>query len=142
MINLEENNIDQQEIRNVSQEKFYTRAIGDDKLILTINTKRAVVEFVESVNTSLFHRLKLNYKNYIIDLSKVIFIDSTFIGMLIKVNKILKRDKKTLLLVSNQNVDEIFSRIGNLTQLFNRYNSLEEAISDIRQRPNMAFLGK
>ena len=72
----------------------------------------------------------LEWKKVIIDLSECTFIDSTFIGMIVKVFKEVSARNGKLKLVFPQRESAYALRYLGITKIVECYNSLQEALND------------
>ena len=70
-------------------------------------------------------------KKIIIDLSKVTFIDSTGLGILVNTAKHLRgHNSKMVLVIKEDGIDQVF-RVTKLDQIFKIYQTQEEAIASL-----------
>ena len=106
-----------------------TKKIVVVKLDIIIATHRDAQPFWDEFEGKLlFRREKI-----IIDLSECNYIDSTFIGMIIKIFRKVKEEKGELKLVFPQMVSETqFWALG-ITKVIPCFNSLEEAVKSFQQ---------
>ena len=68
------------------------------------------------------------HKNLVIDISECEFIDSVFLGVIIKALKMMNSKGYTLKLVKPANPGEDLFTNRNLTRLFDLYKTREDAI--------------
>ncbi len=105
----------------------YRKAI--DYTIIKINTPRATINEADSFKKFLELKLKDNSFNLIIDFGPCEFIDSTFIGTIVKIfNKVKSGNKNLILVVPNKKQASILT-INRLDRLFKIFPSIENAIS-------------
>ena len=60
-------------------------------------------------------------------------MDSTFLGMIVKIHKELSVRNKKLHLVINNDTITILSQFGQLNRIFSTYSTLEEALKDLSE---------
>ena len=100
---------------------FYIVIIAVNLTRLTINEATAFREIVdEEINSG--------HKNLVIDISKCEFIDSVFLGVIIKALKVINSKGYTLKLVKPGTQAEDLFTDRNLTRLFDLYKTREDAI--------------
>ncbi len=105
----------------------YRKAIG--YTIVKINTPRATSNEAENFKRFLELEVKNNSLNFIIDFGQCEFIDSTFIGTIVKIfNKVKNGNKNLILVVPNKKQASILT-INKLDRLFKIFPSIENAIS-------------
>jgi len=85
----------------------------DDSIVLVFNSD-IEVSGMKKMKEELLTTVENNDKDIVIDLSKVNYLDSSGIGVLINISKILKGKGKSLKLI---NVTEQISRILELSSL-------------------------
>jgi len=73
-------------------------------------------------------------KNFILDLSRVTFIDSTGLGILISLMRHLKENRGKLRLTGLQDEVRSIFEITRLFRVFEISNSVEEALREIKPR--------
>lgn len=81
-------------------------------------------------------RLIFKWNKLIIDLSPCNYIDSTFIGMIVKIfRKVSEKNGQMVMVFPKINTIESFSVLG-ITKILPCYNSLEEALKGLGAQPN------
>ncbi len=112
--------------------KDWFSSIYRDKInytIIKINTPRATFNEAESFKNFIENRLKDKNLNVIIDFGHCEFIDSTFIGAIVKFFNTVKSDNKNIILVVPNKKQASLLLINKLDRLFKIFPSIENAIS-------------
>lgn len=109
--------------------KVCTKDLIQEKnaIILKVHISRATLDNVQVFNEYLKAELNLVYSNYIIDLSETHFIDSTFLGSIVRLLKQVRGTGGNLSLVINYDQIKIFAPFEQLQKLLQVYQTLEEA---------------
>ncbi len=103
-----------------------------DYTIVKINTPRATFNEAGSFGDFIESKLRGKKLKVIIDFGNCEFIDSTFIGTIVKIfNKMKNADKNIILVVPNKKQASILL-INKLDRLFKIFSSIENAISFVR----------
>ncbi len=103
-----------------------------DHTIISVQLKSATIEHTEELKT-LFEELMIDEeKNIIIDLSECDFIDSTFMGLLVRCHKDMERNKGSLKIVCNGKVRFLLHDVTHLSSVIKLYETKEEAIKSSR----------
>lgn len=100
---------------------FYIVVVAVNLTRLTINEATAFGKIVDE-------EIDSGHKNLVIDISKSEFIDSVFLGVIIKALKMMNSKGYNLKLVQPANPAEDLFTDRNLTRLFDLYKTREEAI--------------
>jgi anti-sigma B factor antagonist/stage II sporulation protein AA (anti-sigma F factor antagonist) len=99
-----------------------------DHVIIVVNLKSATIEHTEGVKT-IFDELMIdNVKKVIIDLTECDFIDSTFMGLLVRCHKDMERNGGSLKIVCNGKVRFLLHDVTHLSSVIKLYTTREEAI--------------
>jgi anti-sigma B factor antagonist len=107
----------------------FSLSVQEDIYIIKVNFTRATLKeaakFKEIVNTAFIQR----YRKFIVELTDVSFIDSTFIGVLVWAQRKFSTEEGEMTLVGVEK--DIFTIIGamNLIKLFKISDSIESAVS-------------
>ena len=120
-------NIEEQESSNFSNELIEEIPA----IIIHANLERAVLE-----NAFIFRRyvdkiFDPNYKKYILDLSSTMFLDSTFLGVVVIFLKKIKDMGGSLNVVINSDKLLILSQISSINNLLKVFPSVDAAIESI-----------
>jgi anti-anti-sigma factor len=108
----------------------------DDIAIVKIDILVATHRDAKPLWDELESRLIFKWKKLIIDLSPCNYIDSTFIGMIVKIfRRVSEKNDQMVLVFPKINTIEAFSVLG-ITKIVPSYNSLEEALIGLGSRPN------
>jgi len=73
----------------------------------------------------------LEYKNFILDLSDTLFLDSTFLGSIVFFLKQVNAIGGSLRLVINSNKVTIISQVQNIKNITDIFSSVDEAIVNL-----------
>ena len=74
----------EQNIEKAQNESFSSHIIEHiPACVITVNLERAVFEYALLFRNYTNQKLDLSYKNFIVDLSETLFLDSTFLGSII-----------------------------------------------------------
>ena len=99
-----------------------------DVAVIKVNILTATHRDAKPLWEVLESKLIFNHKKIIIDLSFCNNVDSTFIGMIIKIfRKVQERDGKLKMVYPEVKDAEVFTVTG-LPKIINFYNTLEEAL--------------
>jgi anti-sigma B factor antagonist/stage II sporulation protein AA (anti-sigma F factor antagonist) len=103
----------------------------DDIAVVKIDILIATHRDAKPLWDELESRLIFKWKKLIIDLSPCNYIDSTFIGMIVKIfRKVSEMNGRMILVFPKINTIESFSVLG-ITKIVPNYNSLEEALNSL-----------
>ncbi len=105
-------------------EKIYT----DDVFVIAVNLPRATINEAAAFRKIVGEEINSSHTNFVIDLSKCDFIDSTFFGAVIVAWKMMKSKGYKLKLVQPANPGEDIFTTRNLTRLFDLYETREDAV--------------
>ena len=116
-------------VRDMMKEIISVKILDDsDTLIIKINLERATDDNFKVFNDFINSECDYSHKNYIIDLSKALFLDSTFLGcIVIFYKKISQKGKRFNLVIDKQKV-KILQPFENLEKILNVKTSIDEAI--------------
>lgn len=113
----------------------FTREIRDNCIIEKVNLTRASLKEALTFKQRIFDDIIFNHLDIIIDLSTCHFIDSTFLGTLVLINKKLLEKSGRLRIVTNSpRVIDLMEQSG-LTKFLKIFSSMEEAL--IGNKPNL-----
>jgi anti-anti-sigma regulatory factor len=108
---------------------YYTKI---ETTVIKVNLDRAVIEYAESFKSYFNIEQTLNNNDYIIDLSKALFLDSTFLGAIIYSIKLANSRGADLSIIVDLNKVKILSHLKNHSNIMKIYPSLEEALAQIQ----------
>ena len=109
---------------------YYTNL---ETTLIKVNLDRAVIEYAESFKSYFNIEQTLNNNDYIIDLSKALFLDSTFLGAIIYSLKLANSRGADLSIVIDLNKVKILSHLKNLSSVMKIYPSVEEAMKQLKK---------
>ena len=129
-ITLEFRNRVKQNIENAINEKFSSHFPHNfpGKLI-KVNLERAVFEYALIFRRFAEREITHEYKNYIIDLSDTLFLDSTFLGSIILLLKKIEKMGGSLRLVVNPEKIVLISQIKDVSHVLETFSTVDEAIT-------------
>lgn len=107
----------------------------DDIAVVKIDILIATHRDAKPLWDELESRLIFKWKKLIIDLSPCNYIDSTFIGMIVKIfRKISEANGQMVLVFPKISTIESFNVLG-ITKIVRSYNSLAEALNSLESQP-------
>lgn len=106
--------------------------IVDDIAIVTVDLLVATHRDAKPFWDELEKRSILDWDKIIIDLSFCTFIDSTFIGILVKIFRTVSSKNATMRLVFPEKNALIYFHTTGITKIVNCYNTLDEAIDSFK----------
>jgi anti-anti-sigma factor len=107
----------------------------DDIAIVKIDILIATHRDAKPLWDELESRLIFKWNKLIIDLSPCNYIDSTFIGMIVKIfRKVSEKSGQMVIVFPKINTIESFSVLG-ITKIVPCYNSVEEALKGLGSQP-------
>lgn len=107
----------------------------DDIAVVKIDILIATHRDAKPLWDELESRLIFKWKKLIIDLSPCNYIDSTFIGMIVKIfRKISEANGQMVLVFPKISTIESFNVLG-ITKIVRIYNSLAEALNSLESQP-------
>lgn len=107
----------------------------DDIAVVKIDILIATHRDAKPLWDELESRLIFKWKKLIIDLSPCNYIDSTFIGMIVKIfRKISEANGQMVLVFPKISTIESFNVLG-ITKIVRSYNSLAEALNSLGSQP-------
>lgn len=98
--------------------------------LLKVNLSRATLDSVKLFNEYINAELRINSSNYILDLSEVHFMDSTFLGLIVRLLKQIKNAGGNLGIVINYDQINILAPFEQLKKVLSVFTSVEEAINE------------
>ena len=109
--------------------------VFDDIAVVKIDILIATHRDAKPLWDELESRLIFKWKKLIIDLSPCNYIDSTFIGMIVKIfRKVCELNGQMVLVFPKINTVESFNVLG-ITKIVKSYNSLPEALNSLGLQP-------
>jgi anti-anti-sigma factor len=104
----------------------------DDILVVKVDLIAATLRDAQPLWIEFENHMLFKHSKIIIDLSTCAHIDSTFIGMIVKIFRKVRENKGQMMLVFPKvSTIEVFRLMG-LTQVVDCFNNLEEAIEQLR----------
>jgi len=95
---------------------------------ITINMNRATLKEAEEFKTLVFEKIDMGLKNFIVDLTKCEFIDSTFLGALVISLKKATSKGGDFRLIGFQPAVETMFDLTRMYRVFDSFRSKDEAI--------------
>ena len=109
--------------------------VFDDIAVVKIDILIATHRDAKPLWDELESKLIFKWKKLIIDLSPCNYIDSTFIGMIVKIfRKVCELNGQMVLVFPKINTVESFNVLG-ITKIVKSYNSLPEALNSLGLQP-------
>jgi len=104
----------------------------DDILVVKVDLIAATLRDAQPLWIEFENHMLFKHSKIIIDLSTCAHIDSTFIGMIVKIFRKVRENKGQMMLVFPKvSTIEVFRLMG-LTQVVGCFTNLEEAIEQLR----------
>ncbi len=101
----------------------------DQKLLVTIDAKRATVDISGSMKDDLMVKIENGFSNVIVDLSSVDFVDSSFLGALVAGLKKSTMQNGDLKIVGLQPPVKAMFELTRLYRIFDIFASVDEAVA-------------
>lgn len=124
----------QQNIEDAQNECFSSHIIEHiPAVVIKVKLNRAVFEYALIFRDYVLKFLGTNHKNFILDFSETIFLDSTFLGSIIFFNRKLRSMNGSLRLVIDSNKMTLLSQINNFSDVFELFASVDESILNFEE---------
>lgn len=107
--------------------------IVDDIVIEIINMERATLKEAGNLKNLIYDKIDNGYKKVIIDMSKVDFIDSTFLGVIVSSLKKVANLNGDLKLVGFKPAVRAMFELTRLFRVFETYTELQDAIKSFQK---------
>lgn len=108
--------------------EFSVQDLQNNVCCITVNMERATLGEAEKFKTLLFEKIEIGLKDFIIDLSKCVFIDSTFLGsMAVSLKKATSKGGDLRLIGFQPAVETMFD-LTRMYRVFDSFRTKEEAI--------------
>jgi anti-anti-sigma factor len=128
-ITLEFRNRVKKNIEDAMNEKFSSQILSNlPGMLIKVKLERAVFEYALIFRRYVEKVVTPEYKNYIIDLSDTLFLDSTFLGSIIVLLKKIDKMGGTLRVVVNSEKMVLISQIKDVGDIMETFASVDEAI--------------
>ncbi|MDX1700159.1 MAG: STAS domain-containing protein [Melioribacteraceae bacterium] len=122
----------QQNIETAQNENFKSKILEHiPAVLITINLERAVFEQALLFRNYIMNYLESDHKNFILDFSETIFLDSTFLGSVIFFYKKVNSIGGTVRLVVNAERMTLLSQINNFSDIIETFASVDESIVNL-----------
>lgn len=108
--------------------------IVDDIAIVTVDLLVATQRDAKPFWNELEKRSILDWDKIIIDLSFCTFIDSTFVGMLVKIFKLVTSRNGKMRLVFPEKNSLIYFHTTGITKIVDCFNTLDEAVDTFKSK--------
>ncbi len=102
--------------------------IQGDVIVVGVDSGEFVLEQAQSVGNLVFNRYDVGYDKIVLDLSKVIYINSSGISMIIRLNL----ERKFKLVGISKGVRDILDLTG-ILPFVSEYESVQSAIEDFKR---------
>lgn len=121
-----------QNMKEEENKRFSSHVIENiPACVIEVNLERAVFEYALLFRHYTKDKLEANHKNFIIDLSNTLFLDSTFLGSIIVFLKQVNKIGGTLRLIINQDKIAMITQIENISNIVDTFSSMNEAIVNV-----------
>jgi len=107
----------------------YSFKTEKDVIIVTINEKRATVDFSAELKEDLIHKIEEENKNVIVDLTVAEFVDSSFLGTLVAGLKKATMKSGDLKIVGLQSPVRAMFELTRLYRIFDIFDSVDDALN-------------
>ena len=104
----------------------------NNAFIIELNIERATISDVAIFKDYIKLQNAASYGKVVLDLTKTIFLDSTFLGAIVGFLKKIKSNGNQLSLVVDFNKVKILTPFEQLKNILNIYPTVDEALSEIR----------
>ena len=108
---------------------FIVEDLENNICLVNLNINRATLNEAEEFKTLLFEKIDVGLKNFIIDLTKCEFVDSTFLGSLVVSLKKATSKGGDLRLIGFQPAVETMFDLTRMYRVFDSFRIKEEAIN-------------
>lgn len=102
-------------------------------IYIKVKIERATADSAKIFNEYMKDETERNNKNYIIDFSDALFMDSTFLGSLVLILKKVHAKGKSMNFVLNYDKLKILSAIDPLKKILNMFPTFEQAIENVKK---------
>jgi anti-anti-sigma factor len=120
-------------IEEALAEKFSFQEIEHlSGVVIKVKLERAVFEYALLFRRFFEKKIGSNYKNYIIDLSDTLFLDSTFLGSIIVLQKRVNQKGGNLRVIINSEKTLMISQINNIGDILQTFSSVDKAVVDLQ----------
>lgn len=115
----------------------FERKVFDGYLVETVNISRATTKEAKEFKQILDEDILYGHHNIIVDLSRVEYMDSTFIGvMVVTFKKLRGRGGQMKLVKPGLFTNSLLNYTGTI-ELFDTFESPEEAIKSFQKKPDI-----
>ena len=104
----------------------------DDVVVEVVNLTKATVDQAEELKKILFNLIDKGKQKIVIDLNHCIFIDSTFLSVLVTVQKELGKKGGNLKISSPQNDVANMLEVTKMIKVFEVFESTSEAVKSFK----------
>jgi len=110
------------------------RTIEQYAVVLNINLVKATLKEAVEFRKYFEEAIKSTDKDIIVNLSTCEYLDSTFLGILVKSYKRLKTQNRTIAIIEPVNQSSIFLTLNSIGKIFPIYSSVKVALDDIENK--------
>jgi len=101
--------------------------------IVRVNHIRAASEEAKVFREFTLINIHQGHKEFIIDLSKCEFMDSTFLGTIILLTKRLRLENGSIILVADSQKLKVIHALVELSKILKVFNTIDEAVSEFKE---------
>lgn len=110
----------------------YEKKIVEDITVVTINLSEASLNYSDDFNTFLYQNSEYNEPKIVLDMAKIEYMDSSFIGALVGgLKNVLSKGGEMALVNINKDVMALFE-LTRLDKVFKIYDDVNEAINSLK----------
>lgn len=117
----------------------FEKKIVNGVVVEVVNLSKATYEEAQNLNKILDNEINFKNRKIVVDLSQCEFIDSTFLGVLVLSLKSIARIGGDIRLIKPHSINKSLISIAGTLNVFNVYNSLEEAINSFNYNSIMNY---
>ncbi len=108
----------------------FIRRKDTNATILRVNHLRASLEEAKKFREFMILNIHQGHNEFIIDLTKCEFMDSTFLGAIILVSKKLRAENGKIILVADPQKLKVLHTLNELNKVFQIYSTIDEAVKN------------
>jgi len=110
------------------------RKIEEYAVVLNVNLVKATLKEAVEFKNYFEEAISTTKKDIIVNLSTCEYLDSTFLGILVKSYKRLKTQNRTIAIIEPVNQSSIFLTLNSIGKIFPIYSSVKIALDDIENK--------
>lgn len=107
----------------------FTEEVYNDVIVEIVNVERATIKYAEEFKKQVLNSINNGFFKVVVDLSNVEFIDSSFLGVLVRTLKRTVQFKGDLKLVGLQPAVRSMFELTRMLRVFDSFDNTNEAIN-------------